>query len=44
MVVVQDDPVELRLLDTRLLLDAGILLEDAGRIARNGHVTNLLPL
>ena len=34
MVVVKDDAEELRLLETRLLLDAGILLEDPGRVER----------
>ena len=38
VVVVQEDAVELRLLEARLLLYTGILLEDAGGIARGGHV------
>ncbi len=38
VVVVQEHAIQLRLLETRLLLYTDILLEDAGGISRGGHV------
>jgi hypothetical protein len=34
----QEHAVQLRLLKTRLLLDAGVLLENTGGLSRGGHV------
>ena len=42
MIVMNDNPVQLRLLETRLLLYAGIFLQDAGRVAGTGHGVVLL--
>jgi hypothetical protein len=40
----QDDPVQLRLLETGLLLNAGILLEGSGGLTGFGHGVILLLL